>query len=171
MAWVYYTALIVLLLVGLFVNLLGLPGLWIMMASALGYAWATGWRYLGTKALVALLVIALVAELVEFLAGSAGAKKAGGSKRGMVGAVVGGLLGGIFLTFIPIPVVSTIVGVCLGTFIGAFVTEILVGKETGHSAQIGVGAAKGRFLGMMLKTAFGVTMLIEALWVGFPVHG
>lgn len=171
MPWFYYTALLALLLIGLLINLLGLPGLWLMMASALGYAWGTGWRYLGAKSLVALLVIALVAELVEFLAGSAGARKAGGSKRGMVGAVIGGLLGGIFLTFIPIPIVSTIIGVCLGTFLGAFVTEMLVGKETGHSAQIGVGAAKGRFVGMLLKTLFGVVMLILALWVGFPVGG
>ena len=156
-----YILLVALLITGLFVNLLGLPGLWLMLASAAGYAWATGWnRHVGWQSLAVLLVLAVVAEVVEFVAGSAGAKKAGGSKRGMIGAVIGGLLGGFFLTFIPVPIISTIVGVCLGTFLGAWTVELLVGKEMGHSMQIGVGAAKGRLLGTMLKTLFGVAILI-----------
>lgn len=166
---VYYVALIALLFTGLFVNLLGLPGLWLMLASVAGYAVVTGWnRYVGWASLVTLLVLALLAEVVEFLAGSAGAKKAGGSKRGMIGAIVGGLLGGFFLTFIPIPIVSTIVGVCLGTFLGAWGAELMVGKEMDHSMQIGWGAAKGRLVGTLLKTMFGVAMLLVAMVAAWP---
>ena len=165
----YYVALMALLLTGLFVNLLGLPGLWLMVASVAGYAVVTGWnRYVGWASLLVLLVLAILAEIVEFAAGSAGAKKAGGSKRGMIGAIVGGLLGGFFLTFIPIPIVSTIVGVCLGTFLGAWGVELLVGKEMDQSVQIGWGAAKGRLVGTLLKTMFGVAILLVGMVAAWP---
>lgn len=169
MDWIYYVALLALLITGLFVNLLGLPGLWLMLASAAAYAWATRWDYVGWPSLLTLLVLAIIAEVVEFLAGSAGAKKAGGGVRGMIGAVVGGLLGGFFLTFlVPIPILGTIVGVCVGTFLGAWGVELMVGKEMDQSVQIGIGAAKGRLVGTLLKTLFGVTMLIVAMVASIP---
>lgn len=170
MDWVYYIALFALLLTGLFVNLLGLPGLWLMLASSAAYAWATGWnRHVGWQSLAALLVLAIIAEIVEFAAGSAGAKKAGGSVRGMIGAVIGGLLGGFFLTFlVPVPILGTIVGVCVGTFLGAWAVELLVGKEMDQSLKIGVGAAKGRLVGTLLKSMFGGAMLVVAMITAWP---
>ena len=170
MDWAYYAILIALLFAGLFLNLLGLPGLWVMVASALGYAWLTGWRHVGWPALAALLALALVAEAVEFVAGSAGAKMAGGSKRGMVGGLVGGLLGAIFLSVIPIPGIAQLVGAIIGTFIGVVAVEVLVGKRVEHSVQIGVGAAKGRFWGTIFKTLIGVVMFFVALVTAFPVE-
>ena len=170
MDWAYYAILIALLFAGLFINLIGLPGLWVMVASALGYAWLTGWRHVGWPAMVALVVLALLAELVEFVAGSAGAKKAGGSKRGMIGGIVGGLLGAIFLSVIPIPGVAQLVGAIIGTFVGVVAVEVLVGKRVDHSVQIGVGAAKGRFWGTIFKTLIGVIMFFVALVTAFPVE-
>src|SRR5438046_4943821 len=102
MDWVYYLLLIVVLLAGLVVTLFQMPGLWLMMAGTGIYAWITSGRgYLGWKSLLALFLLAIVAELVEFGAGSAGAKKAGASKLAMFGAVVGGVVGAIVGTFIP----------------------------------------------------------------------
>jgi len=171
MDWVYYAVLIALLVAGLFINVLGLPGLWVMVASALGYAWVTGWRHVGWPALVALVVLALAAEAIEFVAGSAGAKKAGGSKRGMAGGLVGGLLGAIFLSVIPIPGVAQLVGAIIGTFIGVVAVELLfVGKAVDRSVQIGVGAAKGRFWGTIFKTLIGVIMFFVALVTAFPLE-
>ena len=170
MDWVYYAVLIALLFAGLFINLIGLPGLWVMVASALAYAWLTGWRHVGWPALVAMVVLAGIAELGEFLAGSAGARKAGGSKRGMAGGIVGGLLGAIFLSVIPIPGVAQLVGAIIGTFVGVVVVELMVGKRAEHSFQIGVGAAKGRFWGTMLKTLVGVILFFVALVTAFPVQ-
>ena len=171
MDWVYYLLLVALLCAGMFINLLALPGLWVMVASALGYAWITHWKYLGWPALIAMLVLALFAEAVEFLAGSAGAKKAGGSKRGMIGGIVGGLLGAIFLSVIPIPGVAQIVGAIIGTFIGVAVMELLVGRQVDHSLQIAGAAAKGRFWGTIFKTLIGVILFFVALVTAFPVAG
>ncbi len=168
--WIYYLLLFILLVVGLFVNIIGLPGLWLMVASYGAYAWATWDRgYVGLSSLIAVIVLALLAELVEFVAGAAGSKAAGGSKRGMAGAIIGGIVGGIAGTPI-FPIVGTIIGACLGSFAGAFLIEAAIGRSHEESMKIGLGAAKGRFWGIVAKSAFGIAMLIVALYAAFPTR-
>src|SRR5436190_12632294 len=164
----YYLLLLALLLAGLFVSILGLPGLWLMVASAAGYAWLTAGHYIGKWVLITIFALALLSEIVELIAGSAGAKKAGGSRRAMFGAIIGALLGGIFLSFIPIPVVSTIVGVCLGAFIGAAIAEFTGHGDMALSMRVGAGAAQGRFYGILAKLAFGLAIIVITLVAGFP---
>jgi uncharacterized protein YqgC (DUF456 family) len=169
--WLYYLALFIVALTGLFLNILGLPGLWLMVAAMGGYAWATGWdHYVGWPSMSTLIVLGLIAEGLEFAAGAAGSKAAGGRMRGMIGAVIGALLGGVFLSFIPVPVVSTIVGACLGAFIGAAVME-LTDKDFVHAMRVGVGAAKGRFMGIVVKLAVGIVMLLVMMIAALPVGG
>src|SRR5881397_2303941 len=116
MHWVVYGILLLLCLGGIFITLLGLPGLWVMVAAGLVYAWYTSFQYVGLWTLLTLIIIAGAAELIEFLAGSAGAKKAGGSRRAAWGALIGGLLGAFLLT-IPVPVIGTTIGLCIGVFV------------------------------------------------------
>jgi uncharacterized protein YqgC (DUF456 family) len=171
MSVVYYILLLLLMLTGLFLNILGLPGLWLIVLSYIVYAWATGWNiYVGLPSVVVLLVLALAAELVEFLAGAAGSAAAGGRKRGMLGAVVGGVIGGIVGTgVIPIPIVGTIVGACAGAAIGAFALEY-TDKDADHALRVGIGAAKGRFWGIVWKSAFGLLMFLVAALAGLPIN-
>jgi uncharacterized protein YqgC (DUF456 family) len=171
MAWIYYLLLVAVMFVGLFLNLVGLPGLWLMVGAHAVYAWMTGWEhFVGWPSLIAMVVLAIGAEIVEFMAGAAGSSAAGGRKRGMVGAVIGGLIGAVFFTgLVPIPIVGTIIGVCLGTFIGAAVMEYR-GKGAVHSLRVGVGAAKGRFWGIIGKSAFGIVMLVVAMIAALPVQ-
>jgi uncharacterized protein YqgC (DUF456 family) len=166
--WLYYILLLILCVVGLFINILGLPGLWLMVAAYGAFWWATASRgYVGVWSAVTIIVLALLAELVEFLAGAAGSKAAGGSKRGMAGAIIGGIVGGLAGTPL-LPVVGTIVGACLGSFIGAFVIELAIGRTHEDSLKIGVGAAKGRFMGIVAKLAFGIAILFVALICAIP---
>jgi uncharacterized protein YqgC (DUF456 family) len=134
-----------------------------------GFAWITTLnRYVGWPTLITAVVLALVAEVLEFVAGSAGAKKAGASRRGMIGAMVGALIGG-FLFTIPVPILGTIFGVCLGAFVGAAVVEMGVVGDAGHAGRVGWGAAKGRFFGIMLKLFFGVVILIFTVFTALPI--
>jgi len=171
MIWLYYIILLLVLLSGVFLNVLTLPGLWLMVAGVGLYGWATGWNNLiGWPSLGTLFGLAVLAEIIEFLAGAAGAKSAGGSKRGAAGSIIGGIIGAIFLSFlVPIPIVGTVVGICLGAFAGAAVVEWMIGKDLKQSALIGAGAAKGRFYGIIIKIAFGVVMLLIGLWAAFPM--
>jgi uncharacterized protein YqgC (DUF456 family) len=169
MAWVYYLLMLLVLLVGWAANILGLPGLWLMVAGYGLYGWITGWDvHVGWPSLITIVVLAVLAEVVEFLAGAAGSASAGGRKRGMIGAIVGGFLGAIFLSVIPIPVVAQVIGACLGAFIGAAVMEF-TDKDAMHALRVGVGAAKGRFYGIVSKLAFGGLMFVVALVAGMPV--
>lgn len=169
--WTYYLLLLLLCVCGLAVNVLGLPGLWLIVASTITYAWITGLAHIGTWGVIALFGLALLAELVEFLAGSAGAKAAGGSKRGMAGAVVGGLVGGIVGTaVIPIPVIGTIAGAVIGSFAGAAIVEYAIGRTADHSFRVGIGAAKGRFWGIVSKTAIGLVMTAVVVVLAIPLH-
>ena len=78
---------ILLLLVAVFLwalNLIGLPGNWLVIVAAGLYAYfmpADTRLDVGLWTLLGLVGIALLGEGVEFVAGAAGAKKAGGSRR------------------------------------------------------------------------------------------
>lgn len=168
--WTYYASLLLLQLTGLALAVLGLPGLWLMVGALGAFAWLTTWeRYVGWPAMLCVLGLALAAEVVELFAGAAGSAKAGGSKRGMVGAVVGALVGGVLLTgLIPIPIVGTVVGLCVGSFAGAFVVELGIGRQVDHSLRVGWGAAKGRFWGTVIKLCFGVAILTVVAVTAIP---
>ena len=172
--WLYFVLLATVLITGLVLNLFGLPGNWLMLLAMVGYTWVTGWqRYVSWVSLVVLLVVAVIGEVVEFVAAGAGAKKAGGTLWGTIGALLGGLVGGFALTgLVPIPIIGTLVGLIVGTFLGAMGAELLLGKgEVQSSAVIGVGAAKGRFYGTVLKLVFGIVILIGGLCVAIPIGG
>ena len=170
MAWVYFTLLVVVDVGGLALAAFTLPGTWLMLAAAAAYAWATKGAYLGWYTLAALLGLTLAAEVLEFVFGGAGAKKAGASKWGILGGLVGAVLGGIFLTLIPVPILGTVAGICVGSFLGAFAVELLLGRTVGQSLRIGFGAFKGRLLGIVSKFTIALGMfalsVVAALGVG-----
>ncbi len=171
--WVGYFLLIVACAAGLFINLLGLPGIWLIVLAAIGFGSATGIGiYIGWAAILGSMAIGLVAEVVEFFAAAAGTRQAGGSKRGMAGALLGGLLGAIaFSVLIPIPILGTIIGAIAGCGLGAFLIEWgWVGSDSRQSAAIAAGAAKGRFIGMVLKSVFGILMTGIVLLDALPLH-
>jgi len=171
MDWVYYILLLVVQLAGLVLALFQMPGLWLMLAGTGIYMWVTYNRgYVSVSSLIILLLLTLLAEVVEFVAGGAGAKKAGASKLGMVAAMVGGILGALVGTIvIPIPVVGTIVGACVGSFICAMAVEYYKRDDVSHSLRVGWGAFKGRFWGIVGKLAIGVLMALVTMFVALPI--
>jgi hypothetical protein len=170
MAWVWYILLLLVMALGLFLNILGLPGLWLLVAAVAGYAWVTGFNvYVGWASLLTLIGLGIAAEVAEFVAGGAGAKSAGASRRAAIGGIVGALVGGLFLSVIPIPIISTIFGACLGAFIGASAVELWIRRDLLHAARVGKGAATGRLWGIVYKSAIGVVMFIIALVTALPI--
>jgi len=81
---------------GWWMNLLGLPGNWIIVGIAAATAWLAPehFRLSMSPTIVYVLVgLALLGEGVEFLAGALGVKRAGGSRRGAIYSLGGGLAG------------------------------------------------------------------------------
>ena len=166
MAYTYITVLLTLNALWLFLVALGLPGTWLMVLSAAGLAW---WRpefeLFSPLFLAALAGLALLAEIIEFISGSMGSKRAGGTRWGSVGALIGAIAGAILGTmFIPVPILGSIIGVCTGAFAGATAFELLGGRPVGESTRAGRGAALGRLVGIVVKLAIG-----GVIWVAIAI--
>lgn len=168
--WIYYLLLLLACAMSLLITILGLPGLWLIILFLAMYGWLTEWdRYVGLTSVLWLLGLAVLAEVVEFLAGAAGSKQAGGRKRGMVGAVIGGIVGGILGTPL-LPIIGTIIGACAGAFAGAVAME-MKDRDWNEAMRVGVGAAKGRFYGIIIKLAIGALMVLVVLVAAIPIGG
>ena len=159
-----------------FLNLLGLPGNWLIVTATVLYAWLVpegGASTMQWGAAAAVGGLAVVGEIVELGASAAGVKKAGGSRRGSILALVGSLVGavtGIFVG-IPIPIVGSIVGALLfagmGATAGAMCGEYWKGRSLDHSWTVGQAAFWGRILGTLAKVAIGAMMVVVAIAVVF----
>jgi uncharacterized protein len=157
-----------------FLNLLGLPGNWMIAMATVLYAWlmpdSGTMRWLAVAAVVGL---AVAGEIVELAASAAGVKKAGGSRRGSILALFGSLVGAIVGVFvgIPIPVVGSVVGALffagMGASLGAMLGEFWKGRSLDHSWTVGQAAFWGRLLGTLAKVVIGALMVGVAISVVF----
>jgi uncharacterized protein len=150
-----------------FTNLLGLPGNWLIVATAVVYAWlkpgstpaAIDWPVVGV-----VTGLALLGEFVEFTASAAGVKKSGGSEFGAILALIGSVIGAIMGVFvgIPIPVIGSLIAALLfgglGALLGAMLGETLIGRSLEASWKTGVAAFWGRLLGTFAKAIIGAVM-------------
>ena len=137
----------------------GLPGLWIMVGSALAYQLLVPGT-VGTMTVVGTASLALVAELLEFALAGRYARRYGGSRRAGWGAIIGSIIGAI--VGVPIPIVGSILGGFAGAFVGAFVAERSVGATAGGASRVATGALLGRIVATALKTGIGIAI---AIWV------
>jgi hypothetical protein len=147
-------------LVGLVTLLFGLPGTFVILVTAAVYAWATGFEAVSLSTVGWLLALAVVAEVLEFVAAAAAsAPGARPSRRVQVSAIVGSIIGGI----LGAPILFGI-GALFGALAGAFAgAAIAVGSEGGSISEAtahGFAALRGRFLGFLLKTSIAVVMVI-----------
>lgn len=150
-------------LIGLGLDLLGLFGNWVILLAVV-VAWIlTGSEHFGVWRLIILAGLAVLGEIIEFVAASLGASAFGGSRKSALVTLAGCLLGAAVGTPI-LPVVGTIIGACVGAFIGAASHEYLMSERKPHEAAwTGFGAAVGKVGGLLGKFLVGVIMLAVAL--------
>jgi uncharacterized protein YqgC (DUF456 family) len=174
MSFVWLMLLIVLVIAGWLLTLFSMPGNWVIVVSAALFAWlvpADGTSGIGMSwtAVAALLILAIIGEVIEFLAGAMGASRAGGSKRGAVLAIVGSMIGALIGAFVglPIPVVGSVVAAILfascGALVGAMLGEWWKGRDLAQALEVGQGAFWGRMLGALAKTTVASVMAAVAI--------
>lgn len=139
-----------------------LPGNWLVVISTGLFAW---WRWedgiFSIYTLIAITLLAFVAEIFEFFAGMGGAKKAGAGWKGAFAALGGAIIGAVVGTFmIPIPFLGTLLGACLGAGLGTLAVELKLGKEMHESVRSGFGAGVGVFLGTTGKFLIGLLIWV-----------
>ncbi len=134
-----------------------LPGPVLLFGGLLSAAWAEHFAYVGTKTLVVIGLLAVLAHALDFVAGSLGAKRYGASGRAVFGAAVGAIVGLFF----------GLVGVLLGPFIGAMLGELSVRSDLAAAGRAGYGATLGMILGTAAKVALGIAMVAVFALVRF----
>jgi uncharacterized protein YqgC (DUF456 family) len=147
----------------------GLPGNWLIVITTTLFGW---WQresnVFSIYTLIIIAVLALAGEIIEFFAGTAGARKAGAGWLAAIVAIFGGLLGAIVGT-LAVPLLGTIIGACLGAGLGVYIVERRSGKTSEASMRSGMGASVGRFIGTIAKLAIGVAIwLIVAVAAFWP---
>lgn len=154
-------ALLALCLVGgLLLVPLGLPGLWVMLAGVVAYGWLTGFHAVGARTIVAVLVLAFAAEVIEAWVSFGLAKRYGGSSRAGWGALLGGVAGAMM--GVPVPVIGSIIGAFVGSLVGAVLFEYWASRVVETALRAGWGALVARAAGAAAKTAIGVAIAVVA---------
>lgn len=181
--WVYWLGGMLLLLLAnaacWIATCFNLPGNWGIVALAALFAvllpeqenglgmswWAVG----------VLAVLAGLGELLELIAGAAGAAKLGASRRSIVlsmfGAMLGSIVGAVIGVPVPIvgPIIAALGGGALGAFAGAYLGETWKGRADQEKLSISKAALIGRLLGTVGKLAAGMVMVvyaaIDSFWV------
>ncbi|HYU51908.1 MAG TPA: DUF456 domain-containing protein [Gemmatimonadaceae bacterium] len=148
------------IIVSLILIVLGLPGLWIMVASAVTYNLIVPGDPIGWFTLVAVGVLALVAELLELVLSGRYARKYGGSRRAGWGAILGGIVGA--MVGVPVPIVGPVIGAFVGSFLGALIAELTGGSSAGDATRVAKGALIGRVISTALKIGIGFTI---GIWI------
>lgn len=176
MVYVWLTLFVVLVILFWGLNLIGLPGNWMIAAIALLWVFVGPDQYQFHWGIpVALVLLATLGELIEFLTSVLGIRKLGGSNRGatlsVIGSIAGGMAGAVFGIPFPLPLVGLLIGSILfagiGAWIGATLGERWVGKPLDESVKIGAAAFLGRFLGTAGKLVVGSTMVVLAIAAPF----
>jgi len=132
------------------------PGTPLILAGALLYAVATDFTPVGIGRLAVLTGLALAGAGGGALAGSIGARRAGGSRRASLGALLG-LLAGLF---------TGPIGLVAGPVVGAILGELSGARPWNESVRAGLGTLVGLIVGAVAHVAVaGVMVGLFAWWV------
>jgi uncharacterized protein YqgC (DUF456 family) len=160
----WYSLLVVAQVVGLLIIPLGLPGTWLQVLALAGYGYVTDFRTVGLFSIVFAVLIAAVAEVVEFSMGARYAQKYGGGPRAAWGAIIGGVVGAII--GVPIFLIGPVLGAFVGSFVGAALFELSHSwrsPEWRAAMKVGWGAFLGRLAATAMKCGIGVAIAAIAL--------
>ncbi len=134
-----------------------LPGPLLLFIGLVLAAWAEDFLYVGGMTITILALIALLAHVIDFIAGVLGARKFGAHRRALIGATIGAVFGIFF----------GIIGIILGPFIGAVLGQLSAKSDLQAAGIAGVGAWVGLILGTAVKIALGFTMIGVYVMVRF----
>ena len=145
--WILATAL---MLVGLAGTVLpALPGTALVLGGAVLGAWIDDFTRVGGGTIAVLVVLAVLAWVLDYVAGLLGAKKAGASRQALIGAALG-TVAGLFMG---------LVGVLFMPLVGAAAGEYLARRDEMNAARVGVATWLGMMVGMIAKVAIAFVMI------------
>lgn len=154
-----WLASISLILIGLAGTILPLlPGTLLVWGGVLLGAWIDDFTRVSVGTVVIITVLAILAGVLEFVAGLMGAKRVGASKLALVGAALG-TVAGIFMG---------LVGVLFMPLVGAAIGEYWSQKNQERAAKVALATWLGLIVGMVAKVVLSFVMVgifLVALWL------
>ena len=157
--------LLAVVLIGLVMIPLGLPGIWLMLVGGVAHRLLVVPATISWLTLGVLTGLALLAEWLEFSISGKYTSKYGGSRRAAWGAILGGLVGAF--VGIPIPVIGSVIGAFAGAFAGALLGEYSVERNHLKATRAATGAFIGRAVATALKSLAGCVIggwLLASAW-------
>jgi uncharacterized protein YqgC (DUF456 family) len=145
--WILAWALIALGVAG--TVLPALPGTAFVFAGALLGAWIDDFARVGGLTIGVLAALAIVAFVLDFVAGVLGAKRAGASRYALVGAAIGTVVG----------LLMGLVGVLFMPFVGAVAGEYVARREHGAAVRVGAATWLGLIVAMLAKVVIAFVMI------------
>jgi uncharacterized protein len=154
--WVLSISLIALGLAG--TVLPALPGTALVLGGIVLGAWVDNFTRVGGVTLAVISAIAVLAWVLDYVAGLLGAKKAGASRQALIGAALGTVVG-LFMG---------LVGVLFMPLVGAALGEYMARKNQSQALKVGVSTWLGIMAGLLAKVVLACVMIgifVVALWV------
>lgn len=163
---VLYWILIAVMLVGVVGAVVpGIPGPSLILGAILVWTVVLGFGNVSWPPLIAIFVILILSAGVELLATYWGAKQAGASKWGQIGALIGLGLG--FFGLLPaLPLGGPLLGILVGPLLGAIIGEFLyrrelpLGERTQQSVKAGVGVVVGSLIGNLIEGLLAIAAVV-----------
>lgn len=144
----------------------GIPGTILILAAIVAWGMISGFVGLSVPIIVA--VVALVANMgIDFLAAYLGAKQAGASRWGQIGAIVGLLLG-VFGLLPALPLGGPLLGLLLGPLLGAIIGEYLYRKDMRLAVRAGLGIVVGSIIGSLIQGLLAIVVVIVFVFTTWP---
>lgn len=141
---------VVLIVVGLAGTVLpALPGTLFVLAGIVLGAWIDDFTRVGWVSVTVVSVLAVLAWVLDYVAGLMGAKKAGASREALIGAALG-TVAGLFMGLI---------GVFFMPLVGAAIGEYIAQRDRARAAHVGVATWIGIMIGMIAKVVIAFMMI------------
>jgi uncharacterized protein len=126
-----------------------LPGVPLIFGGVLLAAWAEDFQRIGGWTVGVLAVLALIGFVVDYVAASLSAKRAGASRQGLIGAALG-TVAGIF---------TGLWGLVFMPLLGAAIGEFIAHKDALRAGRVGAATWFGLLVGTAVKVAIAFTMI------------
>lgn len=153
------TVFILVLFMGIFSIVFGIPGTALILIDVIFYALITGFERINIKIVLILLVISILAEAIDFSLGMAGAARFGISRRAIWIAAISGFICALAMTpfFLGL---GTVAGIFLGGFAGVLAIELIHQAQLKPALRAGYGAILGRVAGTLIKGFCALVMIV-----------
>lgn len=138
-----------------------LPGLPLMFVGALAIAYAQQFLYMSWWSLGAIAVIAIVGSVLDYIAGTLGAKFTGASKKALWGSIIGAFIGAVM------SLGGLWIAIFLGPLLGAAIGEYWDKKDLFKAGKVGLGTFIGFIAGVVAKIgcAFIIVSIVIIPWL------